>query len=294
MKHILVLLTVCLLSVSATAEIVDERLRDEAEPELTAKQDGVQDEVQERPAASRDEKKFDEAAERRKKRRDDALELRRLQNANRSHVYQLTRTVIVPAPWFSFDLQRDINRGQIIYMGRPGALGALALGPVNGNVRLQPTLKVLFLQDGNEVLPDSQPNYLAQNGLSVLTPELPLDDFGASVRIAELAASSYRPDVIVGRSRGGAVAMNMNSGNTPILLLSPAWKNRGGVDSVKQKSIILHSPSDAILPFASSEQLRVNSALPPQSLIAVGSDHSLSDRNSLQVMLRACLSLGTR
>jgi hypothetical protein len=287
MRHLFVPLAVCLFSFSATAAIIDERLRDDFDRTVAVNQHDLET----GPAATRDEEKFDEAAERRKKRRDEALERRRIQNANKSHVYKLTSVFRVPSPWGAFDLQRDINRGMIIDAGTPGTLGGWSLGGVNANVKQLPAMKVLFLQDENGISPNKQPNFLAQNGISVLTPNLPLDDVAESIRIAEWVASSYRPDVIVGHSRGGAVAMNMKSGNTPVLLMSPAWKNWGEVVSVKQKAVIMHSPRDATVPFAASEQLRENSALPPQSLIAVGTDHSLSDPTSLSVMLRACLAL---
>ncbi len=165
MRHLFIPLAVCLFSLSATAEIIDERLRDDVGSPLAMKQE----ESEAGPTASRDEEKFDEAAERRKKRRDEALELRRIQNANKSHVYQLTNIFMVPSPWGSFDLQRDINRGMIIEGGTPAALGGLSLGMANANVRQSPAMRVLFLQDDNGISPDSQPNFLTDStSLSVM------------------------------------------------------------------------------------------------------------------------------
>jgi hypothetical protein len=34
----------------------------------------------------------------------------------------------------------------------------------------------------------------------------------------------HHPDVVIGSSRGGAVAMNINTVSTPLILLCPAWK----------------------------------------------------------------------
>jgi hypothetical protein len=62
-----------------------------------------------------------------------------------------------------------------------------------------------------------------------------------SVRIAEAEFNQHQPDVIVGSSRGGAVAVNMQSGDTPLVLLCPAWKNWGTGTTVNQNTIILHS-----------------------------------------------------
>jgi hypothetical protein len=36
----------------------------------------------------------------------------------------------------------------------------------------------------------------------------------------------HHPDVVVGSSRGGAVAMNIDAGAAPLVLLCPAWTNR--------------------------------------------------------------------
>jgi hypothetical protein len=46
-------------------------------------------------------------------------------------------------------------------------------------------------------------------------------------------------EVVVGSSRGGAVAMNINSGNARLVLLCPAWKKWGTVKTVKPGTVIL-------------------------------------------------------
>jgi len=80
----------------------------------------------------------------------------------------------------------------------------------------------------------------------------------------------------------------MNSGETPLVLLCPAWKNRGSATTVKLNTVILHSKQDDVIPFAHSEDLLANSGLPPESLIEVGSDHRLADLEPLSAMLQAC------
>jgi hypothetical protein len=97
------------------------------------------------------------------------------------------------------------------------------------------------------------------------------------------------PDVVVGSSRGGAVAMNILSGDARLVLLCPAGKNWGTVKTVKAGTVILHSRNDEVIPFVDSEQLVMASGLPESSLIEVGSDHRLADPNSLAAMLSACL-----
>ena len=80
----------------------------------------------------------------------------------------------------------------------------------------------------------------------------------------------------------------MNSGDTPLVLLCPAWKNWGTATTTKPQSIILHSRQDDVIPFANSEELFANSGLPPETLIEVGDDHRLADPDPLKAMLEAC------
>ena len=149
-------------------------------------------------------------------------------------------------------------------------------------------LKVLFLHGWHSVPGGVKPTYLEDAGHEVLNPTLDDDNFDAAVRTAQAEFDQHRPDVIVGSSRGGAVAMNINSGDTPLVLLCPAWKNWGTATTTKSNSAILHSRQDDLIPFADSEELVTNSGLPPETLIEVGSDHRLADEESLSVMLWAC------
>ena len=92
----------------------------------------------------------------------------------------------------------------------------------------------------------------------------------------------------MGSSRGGAVALNINSNTTPLVLLCPAWKKWGTVKTLKPTTLILHSRNDEVIPFADSEELVASSGLPPETLIEIGSDHRLADKSSLSVMLWVC------
>ena len=114
------------------------------------------------------------------------------------------------------------------------------------------------------------------------------DDFSAALQVAQREFDANAPDVIVGSSRGGAVAMNMDAGNTPLVLMCPAWRKFGAMQTVRQGSVILHSRLDHVVPFANSEELVRNSGLPASALIEVGSDHRLADPDSLRAMLHAC------
>jgi hypothetical protein len=94
--------------------------------------------------------------------------------------------------------------------------------------------------------------------------------------------------VVVGSSRGGAVVMNIDSGEAKLVLLFPAWKKYGIARTVKPGTVILHSRADDVVPFADSEELAKKSGLPATALIVVGTDHRLADPEPLAKMLEAC------
>jgi hypothetical protein len=149
-------------------------------------------------------------------------------------------------------------------------------------------MKILFLHGWHSVPGGVKPTYLKDAGHTVLNPSLDDDDFDAAVRTAQAEFDQHTAVVIVGSSRGGAVAMNIDSGDTPLVLLCPAWKNWGTVTKLKPTSTILHSRKDDVIPFADSEELVAQSGLLPETLIEVGNDHRLADPEPLKAMLKAC------
>ena len=126
---------------------------------------------------------------------------------------------------------------------------------------------------------------IKDHGHEVINPALPDDDMEQAVRIAQAEFDKHQPQVVVGSSRGGAVAMNIKSGDAKLVLLCPAWKKFGTARTVKPGTVILHSKADDVVPFADSEELAKNSKA---TLIEVGSDHRLADPEPLVAMLRAC------
>ncbi len=148
-------------------------------------------------------------------------------------------------------------------------------------------MKILSLRGWQSTPGGLKPTYLKDHGHEVLNPALPDDDFDAAVRIAQAEYDRHRPDVVVGSSRGGAVAMNIASQDTPLVLLCPAWKTWGTATTVKPNTTILHSRADETVPFSDSEELVENSSLPSESLIEVGFEHRLADEESLGMMVKA-------
>jgi alpha-beta hydrolase superfamily lysophospholipase len=149
-------------------------------------------------------------------------------------------------------------------------------------------MRVLFLHGWQSVPGGLKPTYLIQHGHEVINRALDDDDFDMAVRTAQAEYDRHRPDVIVGSSRGGAVAMNIESGSTPLVLLCPAWRRWGTATTVKPGTVILHSEADDVIPIADSRELLRNSGLPEAALIVVGTDHQLADPEPLKAMLEVC------
>ncbi len=149
-------------------------------------------------------------------------------------------------------------------------------------------MTILFLHGWHSVPGGVKPTYLKDHGHEVINPALDDVDFTAAVATAQAAYDQHQPDVVVGSSRGGAVALNIDSKATPLILLCPAWKRWGTVTKLKPRSVILHSRRDEVIPFEESEELVTRSSLSPETLMDVGGDHRLADGSSLSVMLWAC------
>ena len=147
-------------------------------------------------------------------------------------------------------------------------------------------MKILFLHGYGSDPNGKRPRFLKQSGHQVDHPALPDDDFDESLRIAQAAFDGGRPDVVIGSSRGGAVAMNIESGETPLVLIAPAWR-RGTQTTVRPATIILHSDRDDVVPIAGSRQLLRRSGLPEDQLVVVGENHKMTDKAAFDALLEA-------
>ena len=132
-----------------------------------------------------------------------------------------------------------------------------------------------------------KPTFLKDRGYEVVNPALPDDDFAASVAIARTAYDESRSDVVVGSSRGGAVAIHLDAGTTPLVLIAPAWRRWGTADRVKAGTVILHAEADGVIPILDSRALLEASGLPETSLIVVGRDHNMVDEAAFRALVDA-------
>src|SRR2546429_3806682 len=88
-------------------------------------------------------------------------------------------------------------------------------------------MRILFLHGWQSVPGGVKPTFLAQHGHDVINPKLPDEDFNEAVKIAQAEFDKHQAQVVVGSSRGGAVAMNINSGGGPGLPPRPAVEQMG-------------------------------------------------------------------
>ena len=148
-------------------------------------------------------------------------------------------------------------------------------------------MKILYLHGWNSVVGGVKPTHLKSHGHDVIEAALDHEDFQAALETAQKAFDQHQPDVVVGSSRGGAVAVNLDSGSARLVLICPAWKKWGTAKSVKPGTVILHSRADNVVPFQDSVEFISESGLPETALGDVGRDHRLADPEPLEALVRA-------
>jgi hypothetical protein len=153
--------------------------------------------------------------------------------------------------------------------------------------RFPNSMKILYLHGWQSMPGGVKPSFIASHGHDLIEPVLPHDDFEGAVGIAQSELDAHYPDLVVGSSRGGAIAMNLSAGSIPLVLLCPAWKRWGRATSVKPGTLILHARTDEVIPYADSLELLQNSGLPDSALITVGTEHRLADPESLRAIVAA-------
>ena len=143
-------------------------------------------------------------------------------------------------------------------------------------------MKVLFLY-GIESRPGGTKSMaLKEAGHEVLNPAFPKEPFDIAVKIAQDVINYEKPSVIVGSSRGGAVAMAVDPKGADLVLIAPAWK-KYGVSSKIDSAFVLHSESDDIVPFEDTQELfRTNRGL---HVISCEDDHRMRKKETLNTIV---------
>lgn len=143
---------------------------------------------------------------------------------------------------------------------------------------------VLFLHGLDSKPGGFKPRFLESRGFKVLNPALPKESFAESVRIAQETYDSQRPPIVVGSSRGGAVAMSLRAPQARFVLIAPAWRWCEVPPSLPAETFILHSPHDEVIPFQDSLELVDLCKIDPQRLLRVGTDHAMNDSEALTAL----------
>ena len=158
-------------------------------------------------------------------------------------------------------------------------------------------MRVLFLHGLESKPGGTKARYLQEAGYEVLNPALPKTSFEDSISIAQDVIDDMKPDVVVGSSRGGAVAMSVSTRGAPVVLIAPGWSRFMDEQQMRewdircepQRTIILHSRNDDIIPIEDSEALNKDHNI---KIIEVGDNHRMSDEDALAAMLDVVQWLG--
>jgi predicted esterase YcpF (UPF0227 family) len=147
------------------------------------------------------------------------------------------------------------------------------------------SLKILFLH-GLESLPGgTKVRYLEKNGFKVFNPYMPKSSWEKSIQSAQSVIDDESPDIIIGSSRGGAIALNLQTRGAKLVLIAPAWKRFGGnIELCDETTVVIHSKNDEIIPYSDSIELKENHSV---TLISCGENHRMHDGDALEAILDA-------
>ena len=102
-----------------------------------------------------------------------------------------------------------------------------------------------------------------------------------SIKIAQSWLDRYQPDVIVGSSRGGAIAAHLNT-TVRKIMIAPAYRAFALEPcAIDEKDTILHCVDDDIVPYRFSVWLEQSTEC---RLIECGENHRMSDANALETL----------
>ena len=145
-------------------------------------------------------------------------------------------------------------------------------------------MKILFLHGLESSPGGKKPKFLESLGHQILNPALLKEDFEASVQIAQNLYNKEKPDIVVGSSRGGAVAMAMEGVEVKTVLIAPAYKKYEVEPTHATRDgdrIILHSICDDVISVKDSTDLVTNHGY---RLHVCGLDHRMSDEDALKIL----------
>ena len=142
-------------------------------------------------------------------------------------------------------------------------------------------MKIVYLH-GRMSSPNSYKSQVLEDaGHEVFAPALRSTDWEQSVNAANNMIADVEPDLVIGSSRGGAVAMATNT-MVPMILICPAWSKYCPWGAARGSTVIIHAKSDRIVTMSDSELL---SKVFGCELIEVGEDHLMNDDKAIDALL---------
>lgn len=142
-------------------------------------------------------------------------------------------------------------------------------------------MRIVYLH-GRMSSPNSEKcKFLRENGYEVYAPKLISHNWEQSVAAAREIMEKVQPDLVIGSSRGGAVAMATNT-TVPMILICPAWGKYAPWSVCRGNSTILHAKEDRIVKFSDSKLLSQASGA---KLIETGKDHRMNDQAAMKTLL---------
>ncbi len=112
------------------------------------------------------------------------------------------------------------------------------------------------------------------------TPAMNTKDFDSCIAVHEAEIAAFRPDVLVGSSFGGAVAVELlhrGAWTGPTLLLAQAAVHRGARTTLPNDRVVwvVHGTGDEVVDINDSRRLAQTGSPKLVRLIEVDDDHSL-------------------
>ncbi|HEX2677872.1 MAG TPA: hypothetical protein VHM19_14565 [Polyangiales bacterium] len=159
----------------------------------------------------------------------------------------------------------------------------------------RPEIRVLFAH-GLESSPQGNKARLFAANFTALTPAMNTRDFESCVQVHAQALASFRPDVLVGSSFGGAVvvellARGLYTGPTLLLAQAALHYNPNARLPEGVPVTLVHARQDDIVAFEHSERLARTGTPGMVELLARDDDHPLSklcDSGELITLVERC------
>lgn len=160
--------------------------------------------------------------------------------------------------------------------------------------RASSTLRVLFIHGLESNPSGTKARYLASE-FEALTPAMDTRDLEGCIAQQAAEIARFQPDVVVGSSYGGAVAVALLGRGLwrgPTLLLAPAAEKLGIANVLPEGVAVMvaHGTRDEIIPLEDSRALTATGTAALVQLVEVEDGHrlqSLVDSGALGMLVRA-------